>query len=109
VSLPGPKLDPTRPRQRWVVRRDLRFVDALLLAGSTLDEVHEDELGAFDRESIRRRRRRLDAEGRTTREVVVLFNGIPRFVEVGPDVQLHLGPPAGTLRRRLRREPDDGG
>lgn len=96
----APKLDPARARHRWRTIKDLKFVDADLPAGTVLDEVHEEELCPFDVTLIRRKRKREDATGGRGPLVVVLFEGVPRYLTVGVDLHLETGNPKGVIRRR---------
>lgn len=94
-----------RPRTKWVVARDIRFVDALLATGTVVEELPEAAMTDEERRALRASRKRDEASehGASARLVPVEYLGKPRFIRVG-DIQLQMASTSsgGVLRRGRR-------
>lgn len=85
---------------KWVARREICYVDAVVPSGTILDGVPVDELLGEDRRAFRRVKRRLALSRPDLTLVTVRFEGKIRWVHAPDDVRMHLVSTGSLLRRR---------
>lgn len=87
---------------RWVAKREIRFVDAVIPEGEILDGVEVSTLDPSERDAFRRRKRRTARERPSATILAVMFEEKVRWLYAPDDVRLHLAASGGGALRRRR-------